>query len=563
MSLRPVRTAHRHHHSLDGLWEWQPHPDSSWAPIAVPASWNDQFATGRDHLGPVTYRTELRLPPEGEHRRRVLRFDSVVQSCEVRVDGEIVGGHSGGHLPFDVDLDAAIGHGDTGPHRLEVIVDGRLSRHTIPPGGEMRSLIPSYPSVTFDFFPYSGIHRPVRVVSSPAGGIDAVRVVAGADGHLRVEADHGIDGAVLRASVSGATSLGDRNEVELSLPDVDRWSVDSPHLHALAVELVDGDEVVDCYVLDIGFRTVAVEGTAILLNGEPVWLRGFGRHEDLPISGRGINLAAAVKDLDLLAWCGGNSFRTSHYPYAEETLDLADRLGVLVISETPAVGLSFGDGEEHEAARLEGCRAATTELIARDFNHPSVIMWSLANEPHGAAHPDRAEAFFTDLYSHARPLDPTRPFTHVSVMGALDPSYDHADVLCLNRYQGWYTFNGRLADGVADLRTELEGIHERYPDRPVMFTEFGADTIEGYHDIEASMWSEEFQAEMLDAYLDLCDELPYVVGAHVWNLCDFGVVQSFLRPGSINHKGVFTRDRRPKLAAHRLRQRWGDAAPRG
>jgi hypothetical protein len=119
----------------------------------------------------------------------------------------------------------------------------------------------------------------------------------------------------------------------------------------------------------------------LLLNGQPIQIRGAARHEDFPINGRGLNLAVAVRDIQLLKWIGGNSFRTSHYPYAEETMQLADREGMLVIDEIPAVKLYFGDSDENVRARLDQCRQDITELARRDKNHPSVIMWSLANEP--------------------------------------------------------------------------------------------------------------------------------------------------------------------------------------
>src|SRR5690606_21552764 len=172
----------------------------------------------------------------------------------------------------------------------------------------------------------------------------------------------------------------------------------------LDVELVQNGSVVDRYSLPIGIRTIAIEGDQLLLNGQPIYLRGFGRHEDFPITGRGLLPAVIVKDYALMKWIGANSFRTTHYPYSEEMMMLADRLGFLVIDETPAVGLFFA--EEGLDRRLALCRQYTQELIARDKNHPSVIMWSLANEPHSRR--PAAKPFFRELYDLARELDPTR-----------------------------------------------------------------------------------------------------------------------------------------------------------
>ncbi len=169
-----------------------------------------------------------------------------------------------------------------------------------------------------------------------------------------------------------------------------------------------------------------VDGTNFLINGQPFHFKGFGKHEDLNVNGRGHNDAAMVNDFALLGWIGANSFRTSHYPYAEEVLDLADRLGVVVIDETAAVGLNLGVGggfflggpretfsEETIGSATQAVhKRAIEELIARDKNHPSVVLWSLANEPE--SHTEQARAYFSPLFKAAREADPTRPVGFVT-----------------------------------------------------------------------------------------------------------------------------------------------------
>jgi beta-glucuronidase len=291
----------------------------------------------------------------------------------------------------------------------------------------------------------------------------------------------------------------------------------------------------------------------LLLNGEPITLRGFGRHEDFPVLGRGLAPAVIVKDYALMHWVGANSFRTTHYPYSEQMMDLADRLGFLVIDETPAVGLFFA--EEGLQRRFDLCRQYTSDLITRDKNHPSVIMWSLANEPHSA--PSAAVPFFQQLSTLAKEQDPTRPVTLVSYRGLEEASFAFCDVICLNRYYGWYSEPGQLDLACKKLSAELDALHERYP-KPLLMTEFGADALPGWHAQQPEMFSEEYQAEFLARYIELFEQKPYIVGQHVWNLCDFKTGQSIRRVGGLNLKGVFTRDRQPKLAAHRLRQLWQD-----
>ncbi len=258
-----------------------------------------------------------------------------------------------------------------------------------------------------------------------------------------------------------------------------------------------------------------------------------------------------VKDYALLSWIGANSFRTSHYPYSEPMLDLADRLGFLVIDETPAVGLFFRQDGLEKRSRL--CRQYIQEMIARDKNHPSVIMWSLANEPHSTS-PD-ARTFFEPLFAQARTLDPTRPVTLASFVGAAEAAFEFCDVVCLNRYLGWYSNSGNLDEAIPLLSAELDALHEKFP-KPILLTEFGADALPGHHAQPPEMFSEEYQADLIVRYIELLRQKPYVVGEHVWNLCDFKTAQGITRAGALNHKGVFTRDRRPKLAAHRLRELW-------
>jgi beta-glucuronidase len=318
------------------------------------------------------------------------------------------------------------------------------------------------------------------------------------------------------------------------------------------VEILRAGTVTDSYNLPVGIRTVAVEGDQLLLNGRPIRLTGFGRHEDFPVVGRGYLPPLIVKDYALMRWIGANSFRTSHYPYSEEMLCLADRLGFLVIAETPAVGLYFrGDGLDR---RLALCRQYVRELVERDRNHPSVILWSVANEPHSES-PDAAP-FLRRLIADARELDPTRPVTLASFLGEAEEAFDSCDVLGLNRYYGWYNLSGNLREAADALSDDLEAVHRKFG-KPILMTEFGADAIAGMHAQPPEMFSEEYQVELIVRYIEVLRRKPFVIGEHVWNLCDFKTAQGVGRAGGLNHKGVFTRDRRPKMAAHRLRELWG------
>ena len=219
------------------------------------------------------------------------------------------------------------------------------------------------------------------------------------------------DGAVF----SVTTDAGD-GDIALSLDgepitsphrvgSADLWSPASPRLHLLEADLYRGGVLVDRYVLRCGIRTLDVAGDKLLLNGAPVRLRGFARHEDFPVLGRGVSPALAARDLHLMRQLGANSFRTAHYPCDEETLDLADQLGLMVIAETPAVALYFGD--ENDQRRQELSLTFLAEMIARDRNRASVISWSVANEPR-MNHPRRPRRCTNCATRRARWTGPVR-----------------------------------------------------------------------------------------------------------------------------------------------------------
>ncbi len=577
--LYPQSNPFRQAFDLSGFWDLRFDPqgqgiEAGWPggfsdgrPAAVPASWNDQFEDARDYLGNGWYQTRFDLPWgfDPATQRLGLRFDSVNYFAEVWLNDVPLGSHEGGHLPFEFDVTPHVrGEGNL----LVVRVEGELRPDRVPPGNvppdpRMAFAMQNYPAGSFDFFPFCGIQRPVQLTATPRAAIADLTVVteiAGRDGLVRVRAQClGGAGATVRflltghgATVSAEAPLaGDTAEAALAVPDASFWAPGSPALYDLTVELRRDGVACDRYVLPIGIRTIAVDGDRLLLNGQPIYLKGFGRHEDFPVTGRGLLPAVIVKDYALMAWIGANSFRTTHYPYSEQMMALADRLGFLVIDETPAVGLFFAEAGLER--RLELCRQYVQEVIARDKNHPSVIMWSLANEPHSALPP--AKPFFRNLYDLAKSLDATRPVTLVSHVGVGEESFEFCDVMCLNRYYGWYTQSGRPEAGLLVLEAELDAMYAKFR-KPLILTEFGADTIAGHHAQPPEMFSEEYQAEILERTIALLREKRFVVGEHVWNMCDFKTAQAVIRMGGMNLKGVFTRDRRPKLAAHRLRALW-------
>ncbi len=565
--LYPQRNEYRQYIDLSGFWDFRFDPDDkgvgeNWTkgfnngcPIAVPASWNDQFADNRDFLGPAWYQLKFKKPWDWDSKKTMIRFGSVNYLSDVWLNGEVVGHHEGGHLPFEYEISDKIISGD---NLLVVRVDGRLSDNHVPPRGRPMN----YPQSNFDFYPFCGIHRPVILYAIPIEGLRDITVktaITDTKGVLDVTIETiGLTGAYVKLYLKGfgseitTTSIIDQPilEINLEVKEAKFWNTETPNLYDLTVDVVNENAIIDSYSLKVGIRTIEVNGEELLLNGKPVYLTGFGRHEDFPITGRGLVPAVIIKDYSLMSWIGANSFRTSHYPYSEQMMDLADRLGFLVIDEIPAVGLTFR--KDVIDRQLELCDQYIEELIKRDKNHPSVIMWSLANEPHNSL---KSGEFFRKLYDKTKVLDNTRPVTIVNMMGVKDKAFEFCDVLCINRYYGWYLQPGNIEEACEILSKEMDKLYEKHR-KPIILSEFGADTIPGWHSQPPEMFSEEYQAEFIKKYIEVCRGKSYVVGEHVWNMCDFKTSQGITRMGAINYKGVFTRDRRPKMAAHLLRKLW-------
>jgi len=595
--LRPQDSATRERKCLSGLWSFRLDPEGvgrqeGWwrgelaeaREMPVPASYNDVVPdlAIRDHVGDAWYQTRVRVPRGWGDGRILLRFDAATHRAVVWVDDIRVAEHEGGYTPFEADLTGLARPG--AEVRVTVVVNNELTWSSIPPGQVENSPVTGarWQNYFHDFFNYAGLHRPVWLHTTPHTRITGIAVeteLDGGTGTVRYAVAHAGDEAgrgdavavsvVLRDAAGAVVATAEGGDGVLTVPAAHPWAPGDGYLYGLEARLTTPDgELADTYELPVGIRTVEVRGTRLLINGEPFHFRGFGRHEDAPVRGKGHDDALMVHDFALMDWIGANSFRTSHYPYAEEVLDYADRHGVVVIDETAAVGLNLrmtqhGEAATHEtfSERTIGAAARRThlqairELVARDRNHPCVVLWSIANEPDTLGDP--ARDYFTPLFEETRRLDPTRPVGFASV-GSDRPATcaisDLSDVLMLNRYYGWYRHIGDLRAAEAALEAELREWAEKFG-KPIIITEYGADTIPGLHAVVDMPWSEEYQARFLDAYHRVFDRIDAVIGEQVWNFADFATKPQLTRADG-NKKGVFTRDRRPKAAAHTLRRRW-------
>ena len=588
--LRPVDTSTRERKSLNGLWQFALDPNgegrtarwfagrlSDAREMAVPASFNDIAADAavRDYFGDVWYQRTVWVPRGWQGHRIVLHFESATHRATVWVNETEVVSHEGGYTPFEAEITEHVSPGEE--IRITAVVDNTLNWQSIPPGVIEDTPAGKRQRYWHDFFNYGGIHRNVWLYATHPAHFTDVTIMTDLDGATGVisytteadDADSLETRVILRDAHGAEVANGSGLSGTLNVSDVHKWAPGDGYLYDLELQLVDGDTVVDSYHQSVGVRTVSVDGIRFLINGEPIYFTGFGKHEDVPVIGKGHNDAYLLHDFELLKWIGANSFRTSHYPYSEEVIDYADRQGIVLIDETAAVGLNMGLGggifgaqgyqtfspETANDATRDVHAQAIRELIARDKNHPSVVLWSIANEPESDT--EGAENYFRPLFDVAREADPTRPVGFVNVMLAPHGKCrvsQFGDVLMLNRYYGWYVNTGDLA--AAELAWEEELTAWAGEGKPIIITEYGADTYPGLHSLAAeNPWSEEYQVEYLDMNHRVFDRIDAVVGEQVWNFADFTTTSGIMRVGG-NKKGVFTRDRQPKAAAHYLRGRW-------
>lgn len=589
--LYPRSTSTRQVSSLDGMWDFRFDPQSEgtaagWANglpdplrVPVPASFADLFTdkASRDYCGDFWYATRFFVPAAWQNDRIVVRFGSVTHRCTVYCNGQEVARHEGGFLPVVADLTAVIRPGQE--NTLVVAANNELNETSIPCGAtkvcaDGSKLAKPY----FDFFNYAGIQRSVQLCCLPQETVEDYTVsytLHGADAAVhytvRTNGSHPVRVSLYDADGNRVASA-EGCEGVLQVPDAHLWQVRNAYLYRIVLEIRDGDMVLDSYVDRIGIRTIAIEGTRILVNGKPVYLKGYGKHEDFEVIGRGFSAAVMKRDFECMKWSNANCFRTSHYPYADEWYQFADEEGFLIIDEVPAVGMmrstrnfvAAGQGQYthfFEAPTVPQLQAAhiqaTEEMIVRDRNHPSVFAWSLFNEPETTT--DYAHNYFAAVFDAARALDPQhRPLTGAFEKNSkpeLCKCYPLCDFICLNRYYGWYIKGGEMEEAEADFRNEMDRWAAKNLNVPFVFTEFGTDTLPTEHKLPSIMWSQEYQDEYLEMCFRVFDSYDFVQGELVWNFADFQTTEGIMRVNG-NKKGIFTRARQPKDAAFVLKKRW-------
>jgi beta-glucuronidase len=342
---------------------------------------------------------------------------------------------------------------------------------------------------------------------------------------------------------------------ELSLDDVPYWSPQNPHLAQAQVELCSGSDIVDNQVCQVGVRRITVDGTRVLLNGEAVRLHGFNRHEEYPTTGRSHDETMLWEDLRTIKASGANFVRACHYPQHRRFYDACDQLGLMVMDEIPLWGWGRGMAADGGTAPAGAAHLQLEEMIRRDRNRTCVVIWSVSNET-GGGQPD-VDAANVSLIRRVRELDPSRLVTHVMLhsvwTAADDPAMKEDDLLCLNEYIGSLHHEPPVhrredLEAVKELLgRQLDELHQRFPDKPVLVTEYGGIGLPGHHG--DFLWSEEFYGETIRAHWETFTAKPWVVGGLLWSWQDYPLHPNRQRWYPLGYYGVYTEDRRPKAAA--------------
>lgn len=546
--------------------------------MPVPSSYNDitQDKALRDFIGWVWYDKEVYAPKtwKSDQIRVVLRFESAHYNTIVWLNGKEVMTHSGGHLPFEADVTSLLSFGSI--NRITAAVNNTLTPSTLPPGA-IKYLVDGdrYPpgyfllETSFDFFNYAGIHRPVKLYTTPVVYLSDITITTNQsdqEGEVKFSSAVSSTNAVnvsmnyelvdKAGNVVASAEGSDLFEGTLVVKNPNLWwpigMSDQPaYLYSLKVT-THSPEVVDVYHLPVGIRSVEVKETKFLINNEPFYFKGFGKHEDSDIRGKGMDHALIAKDFNMIKWLGANCFRTSHYPYADEIMDMADQQGIVVIDESPGVGIK---NENFRNDTLHHHLDVMAELVRRDKNRPSVVMWSVANEP--ASNYPAAGPYFESVILFTRSLDPTRPVTFVTAAAAnTDYAVQYVDVILRNSYYAWYKDPGQTQLISRQLEIDLRAWFVKFH-KPVVQSEYGADTIAGLHTDPPLMFTEDYQVETMQQYFPVFDKLrkEFFVGELIWNFADFMTKQQITRVVG-NKKGILTRQRQPKAAARVLRQRY-------
>ncbi len=499
--------------------------------VPVPSCWNLLKPEWFYFEGTAWYSRLLAIDPPKAGERVFLRIGAAANSARVFLNGAFLGVHHGASTPFCIDLTDRIESGD---NRLLIAVNNTRHRGAIP----MRHT---------DWFNYGGIHREVSLIRVPRRSIR--------DFFVHLVPDGTFSRIALRAEIQDPSTNADAGPVRFFIPELgvdvtvpvvdgiatvtvaakpDLWSPARPRLYDVVAE-IDGDRVDD----RVGFREIRADGTRIRLNGEDIFLKGISVHEDDVETGRVTSPADIERRFRHAKALGCNFLRLTHYPHHEDVARLADTHGILLWSEIPV----YWAVDFTAPATYDDADNQLRELIRRDRNRASVIVWSVGNEN---ADTDARLSFMSQLADTARAMDPTRPVAAACLLDfknlrIADRLTDHLDIIGINEYFGWYLPN--MDDLVAIGRNSQ-------PSKPVIITETGAGAVAGRTGPQGALFTESHMADVYRRQLKVIETLDYVRGLTPWILYDFRSERRrnpFQR--GFNRKGLIAEDKETRKSA--------------
>ena len=498
----------------------------------IPTDWN----TADDQLfyyeGTVWFKKSFELKTTENDLHHFLYFGAVNYKAEVYLNGQKLGTHIGGFTPFHYEVTELLKE----KNFVVVKVDNKRLKEAVP-------------TLNTDWWNYGGITRDVKLISTPetyisdyqfklndVQKIEASIMLSGSqksDQTIAIQIEElDIDISIKGDKEGIAHLVIDPNELEL-------WTPDSPKLYSVKIHTLD-DTLVD----QIGFKTIATRGSEILLNGTPVFLKGISIHEEKLGGGRIQSKADARQLLEWAKELGCNYVRLAHYPHNEHMVRLADEMGIMVWEEIPVYWTIDWTNEQ----TYLNAENQLKEMIFRDKNRSSVIIWSMANET-----PVREERnlFLKELAQTARALDDTRLISAALEQSRLDndpntriihdPFANEVDVLSFNQYIGWY-------EGLPDFARKINWQIDI--DKPVLISEFGAGAKFGFHADERTRFSEEYQADLYKETIDMLTRIPQLSGFSPWILMDFRSPRRVLPKiqDNWNRKGLLSEKGEKKMA---------------
>jgi beta-glucuronidase len=507
--------------------------------LRVPGDWNTQRPDLFFYEGVVWYQKDFEHTAQ-PGTRTFLHIGAANYRTFVWVNTKKVCEHEGGFTPFDCEVTTAV---HDGKNFVVLSVDNTR-------------LADGVPTLQTDWWNYGGLTRDVSLVDLPTQFIDDYDLHLSRTDHNLIEGYVHVENAAanttvtitipeLHAKVEATVDAQSRAPISIPVKNLSLWSPENPKLYKVEIATGSGP-IADSLTDEIGFRTIETRGTQILLNGKPMFLRGVSIHAEAPYrTGR----AYTQKDVDtLLGWAkelGCNYVRLAHYPHDERMTRTADRLGLMVWSEIPDYwALQFDN-----PAVLAKSEQQLSEMIRRDRDKASIILWSVANETPN--NPTRTK-YLTTMADLARQLDPTRLVTAAllvrtekSATGTTkivdDPLGNALDVIGTNEYIGWYEQHAEGADTTTwDIRYQ----------KPLIMSEWGGDAKAGNHapagDTHPALWTEEYQAEIYHHQIAMLNKIPQLRGTTPWILMDFrsprrlntGLQDYFNRKGLISDQGV-------------------------